>query len=209
MPKEDLKQAPVSDESEWDRDREILSLATREPWKVRVKFFNHAPSPDQEFCALVDWPQDAEVIERARTRWPAALDEIARLRSELQHVHECMCASENWARAALAGETFEDGAKIAHASALGAVIEYGADACHGTTLGETRTCPACTGVCALSSAIRKQRDRAVELLRELYGDHRNGCSLMCGGDRCTCGVAEIEEFIDQLDREKETSGRRT
>ena len=91
------------DAAEWAKDREVCEKATPGPWHrnspegqagpVFVGYYAGERRRGDTDIALVyqDWTEcgrkcfaNAAFVARARTRWPAALDEIARLRAEVK-----------------------------------------------------------------------------------------------------------------------------
>ncbi len=76
--------------TDWQRDREACEAATSGPWWVSETDGCVIAGPFGGFDVDVgdcDWrDKDVEFALRARTRWPAALDEIDSLRAELERV---------------------------------------------------------------------------------------------------------------------------
>lgn len=78
--------------SEYEKDKAVCDAATAGPWNLRS-------------WPVTDWdPEDADFINRARTRWPAALDEIERLRKtvdEWEKDFNTLCCERDALRDAL------------------------------------------------------------------------------------------------------------
>lgn len=83
---------------EYKKDREVIEAATDGPWKHQAGTYRvFGPGPctcgechdSETVCrVLCRMPEDAAFVSRARTRWPAALDEVDRLRKERDQARE-------------------------------------------------------------------------------------------------------------------------
>lgn len=78
--------------SEWEKDRATIEAATPGPWAASRIVYDtgaatlqlHRPGDRTGETNISATPADAAFITRARTRWPAALVEIDRLRDLLE-----------------------------------------------------------------------------------------------------------------------------
>jgi len=70
---------------EFERDREVIAAATKNlVVYADGEVYGDVGPDDADRIATFDEIEDAEFIARARTRWPAALYEIERLREALK-----------------------------------------------------------------------------------------------------------------------------